>query len=76
MIKNASTLHIPSILLLNKSDKISKNKAHKILYNIKNKTIFDNVVTCHYFNIGIFSSIKLYGIKSITKIIDYWIAQL
>lgn len=72
-IEYALTLHIPSIILLNKSDKISKNTACKILYNIK-KEIIHNKTTYDYININTFSAIKLQGVTSTIQILKHWLS--
>lgn len=73
IIQYALILHIPIIVLLNKSDKVSKNTAYNILYKIKKKFIHKNTIPHQYITIKIFSAIKIQKITSITRILNYWL---
>lgn len=68
IINNALNYKIPMLLLLTKSDKISKHKRKVILDNNRKKFI----LLKNEIHFEIFSSTLLIGIKKLKNVIDYW----
>lgn len=72
MIGYVLKLKIPMLVLLSKSDKISKDAQNIKLHVIQNK-IKRMFLTSQCIQMEIFSSAKKYGIVSVRKKIDFWL---
>lgn len=74
IIKYALNLNVPILVLLNKSDKLSKNTQKEKLRFIHDhiKRIF---LKSKYLRIEIFSSTKRYGIDTVKKIFNVWLSN-
>lgn len=74
VIKHALELNIPLLVLLNKSDKLSKS-AQKIKLRLLSDIIKRMFVRFQFLEIKLFSSTKKYGVNSVKGILDIWLDQ-
>lgn len=75
IIEQALKLNIKILLLLNKSDKISKCSQKIQCQLIQNKIKEMFCIIPKSMNIEIFSSVKKYGIESLKKVLNNWFSN-